>query len=100
MEKEYKGSPSTTLDQAIEGFVNEFKDLRISKTAIHRFMTEKCALSFKKAHFHSKERNFRESIGKRYDWCQRWNETSLDFETNYAFLDKSASHINLKRTMA
>lgn len=100
MEKEYKGFPSAALDQAIESFINEFKDLRISKAVVHRFMAKKCALSFKKAHFHSKERNFCESVEKIYDWGQRWNETGLDLETNCAFLDGSAFHINLKRTMA
>jgi hypothetical protein len=64
LEKEYKGSPSTTLDQVIEGFVNEFKDLRISKTAIHRFMTEKCALSSKRHIFILKKETSVKALGR------------------------------------
>ena len=99
LEREYKYLPSATLDQAMESLANEFKDLKVSKSAVHRFMTEKCALTLKKAYFHSKERNSPESIEKRYTWVQKWNKTDMDFESNCVLVDESAFHINLKRTM-
>ncbi|CEG71935.1 hypothetical protein RMATCC62417_07578 [Rhizopus microsporus] len=88
LEREYKGFPSATLDQAIESLINEFTDLKVSKSAVHRFITEKCALTLKKAHFHSKERNSPESIEKRYTWVQKWNEADMGFESNCVFVAK------------
>jgi hypothetical protein len=63
-------------------------------------MTNESALSFKKAYFYSTERNLPEKIQERYEWVVRWSNIDLDFENNCIFLDESAFHINLKRTMA
>ncbi|ORE18686.1 hypothetical protein BCV71DRAFT_255285 [Rhizopus microsporus] len=41
LKRERKDSPSATLDQAMESLTNEFKDLEVSKSAVHRFKTEK-----------------------------------------------------------
>ncbi|KAG1177722.1 hypothetical protein G6F70_008548 [Rhizopus microsporus] len=88
LERDYKDFSSATLDQAMDSLTNEFKDLKVSKSAVHRFMTEKCALTLKKAHFHSKERNSPESVEKRYTWVQKWNKTDMDFESNCVFVAK------------
>lgn len=100
LEEKLIDHPSATLDQAIESLTSQFSDLKITKTTVYNFMTEKCALSFKKAHFHSKERNSPVSIEKRFDWVIRWGETDMDYNSNCVFIDESAFHINLKRTMA
>ncbi|KAI8885340.1 hypothetical protein K501DRAFT_293549 [Backusella circina FSU 941] len=92
--------PSATLDQAMESLTTQFSDLKVSKTTVYNFMTEKCTLSFKKAHFHSKERNSPANIQKRFEWVVRWAETDMDFNSNCVFIDESAFHINLKKTMA
>ena len=100
LKKTFGDNPSTTVDQAVEDLINNFEGLKVSKAAVHRFMTNKCALSFKKAYFYSTERNSPEKIQERYEWVVRWSNTDLDFENNCVFLDESAFHINLKRTMA
>jgi len=53
-----------------------------------------------KAHLHSKQRNSPESIQNRYEWVKKWEQTDMDYMSNYVFLDASAFLINLKRTMA
>jgi transposase len=55
LEETFIDHPSATLDQAIESLTSQFSDLKVTKTTVYNFMTEKCALSFKKAHFHSKK---------------------------------------------
>ncbi|CAO3694473.1 unnamed protein product [Rhizopus stolonifer] len=84
----------------MESLISQFPDLKASKTTVYNFMIEKCALSFKKTHFHSKERNSPASIQKRFEWVVRWAATDMDFNSNCVFIDESAFHINLKRTMA
>ncbi|CAO3702063.1 unnamed protein product [Rhizopus stolonifer] len=92
--------PLAALDQAMESLISQFSDLKVSKITVYNFMIEKCALSFKKAHFHSKERNSPASIQKRFEWVVRWAATNMDFNSNCVLIDESAFHINLKRTMA
>lgn len=74
LEEKFIDHPSATLDQAMESLTGQFTDLKVTKTTVYNFMTEKCALSFKKAHFHSKERNSAINIEKRFDWITRWKQ--------------------------
>lgn len=48
---------SSVLDEMMENMTMQFADLKVSKTTLYNFATKKCAISFKKAHFHSVERN-------------------------------------------
>ena len=91
---------SIVLDEMMSSLTEQFEDLKVSKTALYNFATEKCAISFKKAHFHSVERNSPEKIEERYLWVKRYMETDLDYKTNCIFIDESAFHINLKRNFA
>ena len=56
------GKPSLVLEEMMDNLTNKFEDLSISKTALYNFVTEKCRISLKKAHFHSVERNSPEKI--------------------------------------
>lgn len=78
----------------------QFTDLKISKTALYNFATAKCLISFKKAHFHSVERNSPEKIEERFLWVKRYMDTDLDYKTNCIFIDEFAFHINLKQNFA
>ncbi|KAK4512155.1 uncharacterized protein ATC70_013398 [Mucor velutinosus] len=100
LKKEFVDSPSATIDQAMENLIGAFPGLKISKSLAHQYMVNDCALSFKKAHLHSKQRNSPESIQNRYEWVKKWEQTDVDYMSNYVFLDASAFLINLKRTMA
>ncbi|ORE05716.1 hypothetical protein BCV72DRAFT_330256 [Rhizopus microsporus var. microsporus] len=74
---EYIGeNPSATLEQ-------------VSKNTVYNFVRTECNLSLKKAQFQPVYRSI----------C-KWECTDMDFRTNRVFLDKSAFHINLKRSMA
>jgi transposase len=50
------------LDEMMDSLTAQFTDLKISKTALYNFATEKRSISFKKAHFHSIESNSKEEI--------------------------------------
>lgn len=94
------GKPSLVLEEMMDNLTNKFEDLSISKTALYNFVTERCRISLKKAHFHSVERNSPEKIQERHDWVLKWNETDLDFTSNCIFIDEAAFHINMKRSVA
>ncbi|KAG0947461.1 hypothetical protein G6F57_002319 [Rhizopus arrhizus] len=47
-----------------------------------------------------RQRNSEAKIQERFDWIRKWDETDMDFRKNCVFLDESAFHINMKRTMA
>jgi hypothetical protein len=78
----------------------QFMGLEIRKSALHKFLTEKCQFSLKRAHFHSVERNSPEKIEERYNWVKQWQETDMDFTSNCVFIDEAAFHINMKRNYA
>lgn len=40
---------SLVLDEMMENMTTQFADLKVSKTALYNFVTEKCAINFKKA---------------------------------------------------
>jgi len=83
----------------MEGLTTQFADLKISKSSLHEFVTEKCRISLKRAHFHSIERNSPQKIEERYQRVKQWEKTDLDFKSNCVFIDETAFHINMKRSM-
>lgn len=84
----------------MESLTNQFTDLTVCKTTLYDFMTKKCNLMFEKAHLHSEKRNDSKSIEAKYNWVVRWMKTDMDYASNCIFIDESAFHINLKRSMA
>ncbi|CEI93947.1 hypothetical protein RMCBS344292_08171 [Rhizopus microsporus] len=93
-------NPSAVVSEVIESLIQNFIDLKVSRSTVYNFMTTECNFSIKQAQFQPVERNSEEKIQQRYDWVQNWQQTDLDFTTNCVFLDESAFHINLKRGMA
>ncbi|CAO3678949.1 unnamed protein product [Rhizopus stolonifer] len=91
---------SLVLDEIVNGLVSQFVDLKIFKTALYEFVTEKCQINLKRAHFYSVERNYPEKIEERYHWVTQWENTDLNFESNCVFIDKAGFHINVKRSLA
>lgn len=92
--------PGLVLDEMMESLNSQFIDLSISKSALHKFITTKCNMSLKRAHFHSVERNCPEKIEERYQWVKHWLKTDMDYTSNCVFIDEAAFHINMKRTFA
>ena len=50
---------------------DQFANLDIKKSALHDFMTKKCKISLKRAHFQSVERNSPEKIEDRHAWVTK-----------------------------
>ncbi|KAG1450899.1 hypothetical protein G6F46_010659 [Rhizopus delemar] len=77
-----------------------FTELKVSKITLFDFVKQHYNLSLKKARNQSIDRNSEEKIQERLDWVRKWEKADLDFTRNCVFLDESAFHINLKRSMA
>ena len=92
--------PDLVLEEMIEQLNLQFKDLSIEISALHEFLTKKCQITLKRAHFHFVERNSFAKIEERYEWVKEWQETDMDFESNCVFIDEAAFHINMKRNYA
>ncbi|ORE08685.1 hypothetical protein BCV72DRAFT_323055 [Rhizopus microsporus var. microsporus] len=91
---------SATLEQVMERLVQKLQNPKVCKVTIYNFVRTECNLSLKKAQFQPVDRNSEEKIQERFDWVHKWECTDMDFRTNCVFLDESAFHINLKRSMA
>ncbi|KAG0754542.1 hypothetical protein G6F57_010358 [Rhizopus arrhizus] len=63
--------PSLVLDEIMTSLTEQFTDLDIKKSALHDFMTKKCKISLKWAHFQSVERNNPEKIEDRHAWVTK-----------------------------
>jgi len=93
--------PALVLDQMMErSLTASFSVLTISKTALYNFVTNKCKISLKRAHFHSADRNSPEKIKARKEWVEKWMNTDMDYMSNCVFIDGAAFHINMKRSAA
>ncbi|CAO3701945.1 unnamed protein product [Rhizopus stolonifer] len=92
--------PSIVLDEMMENLTDQFSSLQIKKTALYNFVTKKCNISLKRAHFHAVDRNSPEKIQARHRWVEVWNETDMDYLSNCVFIDETAFHINMKRSVA
>jgi transposase len=93
-------NPSAVLEQVMEQLRQVFTGLKVSKSTVHDFVRNHCNLSLKKAQFQPVDRNSEEKIKERLDWIRKWEKTDMDFTKNCVFLDESAFHINMKRSMA
>lgn len=93
-------NPSVVLDEVMKKLKQIFTELKVSKTTLFDFVKEHCNLSLKKARLQPIDRNSEEKIQERLNWIRKWEKTDMDFTRNCVFLDESAFHINLKRSMA
>ncbi|EIE79019.1 hypothetical protein RO3G_03724 [Rhizopus delemar RA 99-880] len=75
-------------------------EMEATKVGLGTTYKEHCNLSLKKARLQPIDRNSEEKIQERLDWVRKWEKTDMDFMKNCVFLDESAFHINLKRSMA
>ncbi len=83
-------NPSLVLDQMMASLAEQFAELEIGKTALYNFVTKKCRISLKRAHFHSVERNCSGKIEERFQWVKRWMETNIDNASNCMFIDEAS----------
>ncbi|KAL1936709.1 hypothetical protein VTP01DRAFT_843 [Rhizomucor pusillus] len=93
-------NPSAVLEQLMERLLQRFEGLEVSKTTVYDFVRTQCNLSLKKARFQPVDRNSEAKVQERLDWVRKWEGTDMDFRSNCVFLDESAFHINMKRSMA
>ncbi|ORE08507.1 hypothetical protein BCV72DRAFT_288691 [Rhizopus microsporus var. microsporus] len=83
-------NPSVALDDVMKYLKQVFTELEVSKSTF---------LFLKKARFQPIDRNSEKKIQECLDWIHKWEKTDMNFTTNCVFLDESAFHINLKRSM-
>jgi transposase len=93
-------SPSVVLDKVMSKLKQIFTELKVSNSTLFDFVKEHYNLSLKEARFQPIDRNSEEKIQERLDWIRKWEKIDMDFTRNCVFLDESAFHINLKRSMA
>jgi transposase len=93
-------NPSVVLDDMVKRLRQIFTELKVSKSTLFDFIKKHCNLSLKKARLQPIDRNSEEKIQERLGWDRKWEKTGMDFTRNCVFLDESAFHINLKRSMA
>ncbi|KAL1934729.1 hypothetical protein VTP01DRAFT_6911 [Rhizomucor pusillus] len=93
-------NPSAVLEQLMERLLQRFEGLKVSKSTVYDFVRKQCNLSLKKARFQPVDRNSGAKIQERLDWVRKWEGTDMDFRTNCVYLDESAFHVNMKRSMA
>lgn len=92
--------PGIVLEEMMEGLTSQFIDLEISRSNLHKFITTKCNLSLKRAHFQPLERNSDAKIEARFQWVTEILKTDIDYLANCVFIDESSFNINMKRSMA
>ncbi|KAG2192272.1 hypothetical protein INT47_003861 [Mucor saturninus] len=92
--------PTAVLAQVLEDLTNHFSDenIQVSKSALHRFMREKCALSMKRLEKIPARRNHIDVITQRRESVEEWiaNE-DMNFEKNCVFIDEAGFNINITR---
>lgn len=84
----------------MEDFTSRFTDLEISRSSLHKFITTKCNISLKRAHFQPEERNSETKIETRFQWVTEILKTDINYLSNCVFIDESSFNINMKRSMA
>lgn len=92
--------PSIVLDEMMEDFTSRFTDLEISRSSLHKFITTKCNISLKRAHFQPEERNGETKIEARFQWVTEILKTDINYLSNCVFIDESSFNVNMKRSMA
>ncbi|CEP19756.1 hypothetical protein [Parasitella parasitica] len=76
LSKEYKtviinfidANPSASIVEVTEHLLNQFDNLKVSRSTVYNFMKSECKLSLKKADFHSVERNSPAKIEEHHNW--------------------------------
>ncbi|KAL1932979.1 hypothetical protein VTP01DRAFT_8657 [Rhizomucor pusillus] len=94
------GRPRILIEEHKKVILENLRDLKISKSTLYEFVWTQCNLTLKKARFQSVDGISEAKIQEHLDWVRRWETTDMDFRKTCVFLDGSAFHINMKRSMA
>jgi arginine repressor len=92
--------PTALLAQIMKDLCEHFKDekLEVSKSTLHRFMREVCALSMKRLEKIPARRNHIDVITQRKESVKEWiADENMDFEKNCVFIDEAGFNINITR---
>lgn len=84
----------------MEDLTSRFTDPEISRSSLHKFITTKCNISLKRAHFQPEERNGETKIEARFQWVTEILKTDINYLSNCVFIDESSFNVNMKRSMA
>ncbi|KAI9471055.1 MAG: hypothetical protein EXX96DRAFT_458153, partial [Benjaminiella poitrasii] len=89
-----------TLNKMMDRLVCEFKHLKVSRTSLYNFATNKCKITFKKSYSRCIVRNSPSKIEERYEWAKNWFNVGLNYENNCVFVDEAGFRTNLERSLA
>lgn len=90
--------PSSSLNDMLDSLTESFEGLIVSKSSLHRFVKNDCALSFKLVRKESVERNSVSKIQQRFDFVTQVMDSDVDYLSNCVFIDEAAFNINMKKS--
>ncbi|ODV78106.1 uncharacterized protein CANTADRAFT_7565 [Suhomyces tanzawaensis NRRL Y-17324] len=84
--------PNIRLDDMMESLQKQFDKMQVSKSTLHRFAKEECALTFK---FVRPERTS-DKTEQRFEFVKQIQENEVNFMENCVIFDEAVFHINIK----
>lgn len=92
--------PTATLKDITDDLCGAFEGLKVSVSAVHRYMSEKCNLSSKWVEKLPAKRNSEKVIKARKEKVQSWMNNDVDFATNCVSVDESGFNLHIARYRA
>lgn len=93
-------NPSVTLQLAQDELCKKFDGLKITPSGLRKHMTDKLALSLKKADPYRAERNSERIIDAGERAVRKWIEEGVDFLQNCVFMDEAGFNLQMTRSRA
>ncbi|KAG1056780.1 hypothetical protein G6F43_001349 [Rhizopus delemar] len=91
-------NPTAVLDEVMDNLTRTFGGPKISKSSVYNFLTTDCSLAINRVPSHRVDSN--EIIQQGYEWALKLKQSYVDFLTNCVFINESAFHINMRRSLA
>ncbi|KAG0303048.1 hypothetical protein BGZ99_002797, partial [Dissophora globulifera] len=93
-------NPTAHLGVVLDALIQQFPDLKTSKTALHRHIQDHCRYTLKRAVMISDHRNAQETLDKREAWAKEWTERQEEFALGSVFIDEAGFHTHQLRSVA
>lgn len=79
--------PQARTKDAVDSLTENFESFNLKETVVGEFISKECNLSIKSITRRPKARNDPEKLKVRCEWVELWSNASMDFNTNYIFID-------------
>ncbi|KAG1251501.1 hypothetical protein G6F68_012241 [Rhizopus microsporus] len=91
-------NPTAVLDEVMDNLTRTFGGPKISKSSVYNFLTTDCSLAINRVPSHRVDSS--EIVQQGYEWALKLKQSYVDFLTNCVFINESAFHINMRRSLA